>query len=70
MTTRAYILCLFLTAITGVVTFDLVAGNSNVGINLMHANGFNIDLQYSKDLRTFENKDDVGQIQLQFRFRF
>ncbi|HIF50908.1 MAG TPA: hypothetical protein EYQ42_05195 [Thiotrichaceae bacterium] len=42
----------------------------NVGISLMHANGFNIDLQYSKDLRTFENKDDVGQIQLQFRFRF
>jgi hypothetical protein len=28
MTTRAYILYLFLTAITGVITFDLVAGNS------------------------------------------
>jgi hypothetical protein len=42
----------------------------NVGISLMYANGFNIDLQYSKDLRTFENKDDVGQIQLKFRFRF
>jgi signal transduction histidine kinase len=28
MTTRAYILCLFLTAITGVVSFDLITGNS------------------------------------------
>ncbi len=42
----------------------------NIGINLMHANGLSLELQYSKDLRLFDSSNNVDQLQLQIRYRF
>ena len=42
----------------------------SIGLNLIHANGFNLGFQYNKDLRSFNNSNDFDQFQLQIRYRF